>query len=75
MSDFQDKSEIPKSKVPKKRLIKTDKKHNDIKKKFRLKKNKPHKILKRVENFMFLSNLLTQQKKSMKSPKKEESVK
>ena len=55
----------------KKRLIKIDKKRDDISKKYRLRKNKPQKITKRVENFVYLSNLLTQQKKAERPLQKE----
>lgn len=75
IKDWKSKNTVRKKKVVKKRPIKVDKKQFDIKKKLRLKSNKPQKITKRVDNFVYLSNLLAQQKKLEKTPEKTEEEK
>jgi hypothetical protein len=68
LKDYYKKDSEPKNKVCKRKLINSDKQHNEIKKKFRLKKFQNQKITKRVDNFVYLSSLLSQKTREQRSP-------
>lgn len=69
--NINSKNSEVKKKAPKKRLINVDKQHFEIKKKLRLQSRKLLKITKRVDNFIYLSNLMTQ-KQQVNEPKKQD---
>lgn len=61
-------------KKPKRKLINADKEHDQIKKTYRLKKKKTQKITGRVDNFVYLSRLLSQKSQERKPPPHDESL-
>lgn len=73
LKDFYKNENSPIKKAPKRKLINADKEHNNIKKKFRLKKFSKQKITKRVENFVYLS-MLSKNTRKQTSPRKDEAL-
>lgn len=63
---YNNTEDKPKKKLLKKKLIKVDRQQEDIKKKYRIKKRKFIKITKKVDNFVYLSTLLSQQSKELR---------